>query len=438
MPHAACVILDRDHARPRTPPAPPTPVIEQRLSDLLRPAVEQLEDEYHRLGLRGRVLTLPVMTCLLLALVWRQVPSVSDLVRLVAREPLYWTPPLRLTQQALSARLRTLPAELFGAVFATLQPQLQARAAQRTRPLPPLLARTQVHFRHIWAADCTTLEVLFRRVGLLRGAAARPLGGTLLAVLDVVSKLPVQLLLDPDSPINDRRYSSQLIGWLPPSTLLLVDAGFSAFALFEGVVAAGAHCLTPLRAKAAFDVAAVLQDTPTVRDRLIRTGLYRSNPCRVPLRLIEVRPTPESAWSGWVTTVLDPTVLPAADVPALYAQRWRIEEAFLLTKRLLNLSYLPAGAFNALALQVWTTWLLYAVLIDLSDAIADALGVPLARISVEMVYRGLYHFRQAVNRGEAEDPVAYLAAPQQRDLGIVKRRRKYREHLDTSPPTLNL
>ncbi len=63
--------------------------------------------------------------------------------------------------------------------------------------------------------------------------------------------------------------------------------------------------------------------------------------------------------------------------------------------------------------------LLYAVIIDLSDTVAEELDLPLDRIPVEMVYRGLYHFCVAFNRGEATDPVSYLAA--QTDLGNVKR-----------------
>ena len=81
----------------------------------------------------------------------------------------------------------------------------------------------------------------------------------------------------------------------------------------------------------------------------------------------------------------------------------------------------------AVALQVWASWLLYAVLVDLSDAVAEQLDVPLQSISFEMVYRGLYYFTEAHQRGLADDPVAYLAAPAQSDLGIVKRRRKSRE-----------
>ena len=34
---------------------------------------------------------------------------------------------------------------------------------------------------------------------------------------------------------------------------------------------------------------------------------------------------------------------------------------------------------------------------------------PIAMISIEMVYRGLYHFSQASQQGRADDPVTYLA-----------------------------
>ena len=42
---------------------------------------------------------------------------------------------------------------------------------------------------------------------------------------------------------------------------------------------------------------------------------------------------------------------------------------------------------------------------------------------MEMVYRSLYYFGQALRRGEATDPVAYLAA-NATWLGIIKRPRK--------------
>jgi len=73
---------------------------------------------------------------------------------------------------------------------------------------------------------------------------------------------------------------------------------------------------------------------------------------------------------------------------------------------------------------------LYAVLIDLTDAVAEALRKPFQDISIEMVYRGLYHFTQARHRNMADDPVAYLATKAKR-LGIVKRKRKQNAWLGT-------
>ena len=37
---------------------------------------------------------------------------------------------------------------------------------------------------------------------------------------------------------------------------------------------------------------------------------------------------------------------------------------------------------------------------------------------------GLYHFYVAYQEGKATDPVKYFAAPENQDLGIIKRKRK--------------
>src|SRR5438067_1087904 len=78
--------LRRDHARPRQQPASLDPIIQQHLTELVRPATFAVADQYRRLGLRFRVLNLPIMVALILTLIWRQVPSVSELVRMLARE----------------------------------------------------------------------------------------------------------------------------------------------------------------------------------------------------------------------------------------------------------------------------------------------------------------------------------------------------------------
>ena len=58
-------------------------------------------------------------------------------------------------------------------------------------------------------------------------------------------------------------------------------------------------------------------------------------------------------------------------VADLYGKRWRIEQAFNTVKRLLDLSYLWTGSINGIKLQIWGTWMFYAILVDLGDAVAD-------------------------------------------------------------------
>jgi hypothetical protein len=74
-------------------------------------------------------------------------------------------------------------------------------------------------------------------------------------------------------------------------------------------------------------------------------------------------------------------------------------------------------------MQLWATWLLYAVLIDLTDAVADALACPFAQVSPEMAYRSLYFVTHAVAHDPTTNPVHYLA-DHARELGIIKRTRK--------------
>lgn len=85
----------------------------------------------------------------------------------------------------------------------------------------------------------------------------------------------------------------------------------------------------------------------------------------VTLRLVEIRVG--KSWYAYLTSVLEPQILPPYVVADLYRRRWRIEEAFNTVKRLLGLSYLWTGSVNGVQLQIWGTWLFYAVLVQLVD-----------------------------------------------------------------------
>jgi hypothetical protein len=408
-----------DHARRRQVPAPSDADIEQRLNDLVKPAVYAELTHYRQLGLRNRLLNLPVMVSVVLALLWRHVPGVCELQRLLARERVLWTRPLQVSQPALSERLLTFPAELFQHVLEAVLAALPARNVARTRPQPALLQRVRARFAALYALDGTTLEALFRKLQALQEVAEAPLAGHLAAVVDVVSHLPVKVWFAADPATNDKAFLPQILAWLPRDSLLVFDLGYFAFTFFDALSEAGSWFVTRLRAKTSFTVHAVLMQHPQARDQIVHLGQFRSNPSRQLVRLIEV--CVDGTWRQYVTNILDPQRLSVLEVVALYEQRWHIETAFALVKRLLDLAYLWVGSCNGVQLQVWATWLYYAILIDLCDDVAEVLQMPLERISVEMVSRTLYYYAYSTNAGDFHGSAAAYMAEDPKLFGIVKR-----------------
>lgn len=407
-------------------------VIEAQLEELVSPAVANQLAYYRQLGLRSRILNLPLMVAAVLTLLWRQVPSVHELTRMLAREDLLWCQAVKVSQQSLSERFLVFPAELFERVFKGLLPQLHQRWQQgQSRPLPESIAYARQHFEQIWVADGSTLEALFRKLKVLEDVPMGQLAGKIGTVVDLLTRLPVEVWFREQPRAYDTTFMADLLVLATSKTLLILDRGFYDFEFFALLIKQGTAFITRLKNNAFFVVAETLTDTPKVKDSVIFLGTAQNNTPVLKLRLIEVRFG--KVWYRYITSVLNPVVLPPFVVADLYHRRWRIEEAFDTVKRLLNLSYLWTGSVNGIQLQIWATWLFYALLVDLGDAVADRLGLPFDRISLEMLYRGFYHYARAYNQGLATDPVSYFADPANQDLAVVKRLRKPIARLDLSP-----
>lgn len=414
---------NRDHAKKQHRPMVEDETISSQLKALLIPAITRQEKYYRQLGLRDRILNLPLMVAAVLTLWWRDVAGVTELTRMLAREGFLWCSPKTVSQQAIAQRFLSFPAQLFEKVFKDLLPHLKASWYTRnSRPLPESIQFTLSKFEKIWVVDCSILEALFRKLDSLEDAPKGQLAGKMGTVIDLMTRLPVEIWFQENPKASDTNFESDILKLVTAKTLLLLDRGFYHFKFWLQLIEQEVHFITRLKKGAAIQTKRVFTNSYALRDSLIRLGSGTKTTPFITLRLIEIRSG--KTWHSYLTSVLEPSILPPYVVGDLYQRRWRIEEAFNLVKRLLGLSYLWTGSINGVQLQIWGTWLFYAVLVDLGDAVANELSLPFDSISLEMIYRGLYHFYVAHQKGLATDPVKYFAAPKNQDLGIVKRQRK--------------
>jgi len=398
--------------------APTAEQVQERLTEIVHPATLAQVDYFRKLGLRERTLGLTVMVAFVLEMIWRQISGVSEMVRLLQTEAMLWASPRKVTQQALSLRLTTLPAQLFLNILLSILPLMQQRWAERKRPLPPEIAWAQQRYSEVQVVDGSTLDALIRKIGLLKDLPQNPLAGRITGLLNLCSRLPSQIWYESDPKAHDQRFWPQILAVLKANSLLIFDMGYINFEVFAQLTLAQVKFITRAKSNLVYVFERALLNTAQVRDSLVWIGPADN---RQLVRLVEV--FYGGKWYRYLSNELDAERLPTAYLVALYWQRWRIEDAYAIVKRLLGLAYFWCGAQNAVEMQVWATWLLYAVLVDLTDAVAEALNQPFAAISIEMVYRSLYFFTQAHQRGQAKDVVIYLA-DNAKLLGIVKRKRK--------------
>ncbi|WP_254173354.1 IS4 family transposase [Planktothrix pseudagardhii] len=406
---------------------PPLEVLEKELYRLLTPEnFKPLKESrgIQEKKLRSRVLNLPVMMAVVIGLVYRRIAGLRELLRILTEEGMLWIEPMQVSVEALSKRLRTLPASLFVEIFEQVIEKLKSE--ENLKGVPEKWQGISEKFTGIWIADGSTLEEIFKKLKVLRKGNT-VLGGKMMVIVEAWTYRPVKMWYTEESKANDKIFTDQLLEQLPQGGLMIFDLGFFKFGWFDEFTEQKKFFVTRLREKTAYQVKKTLSQGLYYQDEIIQMGLYRSNRCHQPVRLVSV--LWGKTWYRYLTNVLDPEELSAQQVCELYRNRWQIEQAFLLTKRLLGLAYLWVGDSNGIQIQILSTWIFYAVLNQLCTDVAMALGQPKERISTEMVFRALYHFSRASLRGETSDVISYLTS-HQKLFGLVKSTRKRHREID--------
>jgi Transposase DDE domain len=259
-------------------PLPAVDDVEQRLLEVLSPSLlapRQLERRGPRqpqrlIRLRQRLLTLPVMVAIIVSLVWRRVPSIAEVQKVLTREGLLGMVPRQVSPQALTKRLDVLPATVMGQLFAEVCTRLQA---QPPPPRPhPRWAPVREHCPLLAIVDGSTLEALRQTTQILRQREGLGLAGTVMVMVEAFSHRPRWQLYTEDAPANDKRFAAEILAALPGGGLLVCDVGFFSFPWFDDLTEPQQCLVTRMREKTADRTVQVLSASPYYRDEIIQVG----------------------------------------------------------------------------------------------------------------------------------------------------------------------
>jgi hypothetical protein len=369
-----------------TPASPPDPLADELESALRTLLADFPEAQPPRPRPPGRPPVIPAAMLWLgfLLCVLRGFAAQRALWRLLAFHGFWGHPPQVVTEQAIYDRLARAPVTALAEVFARVTALVRARGAT-VNDLPYARFATEVV-----ALDHCTLDALLRKLELLRelprGDPAL-LPGRLATLFDLRRQLFYRVDLETDAQRNVKWEVDRLLEGLPPGTLVLFDLGYFAFRWFDLLTQRSLYFVSRLREKTSWVVVQVLYEGTvagvTLRESLVYLGAYRADRAGEPVRLIELT-RGDRTWR-YVTNVLDPPLLPAAHVVALYARRWDIEQSFNLLKTHLKLYLLWSGHANVVGLQVYATLIIAQVVLAFRNDLAQRTGAELREISLPLL-----------------------------------------------------
>jgi Transposase DDE domain len=275
-------------------PMPAVEEVEQRLVELLRPSLlapRQMERRDPRppqrvIRLRQRLLTVPVIVALVVRLVWRRIPAVAEVQRVLAREGRLGGAPVRVSVQALTKRLDVLPAAVMGELFTEVCARLQAPAPSAVPHPSWALGRAPVPL--IALVDGSTLEARRKKTQVLQQCEGLVLGGTMIVMVEAFSHRPRWQLYTEDAAAHDQRFATEILAALPVGGLLVFDRGFFSFLWCDDCTASHRFFVTRMRHQTAYRTVRERSSGPDDRDEIIQMGPYRSNPCQYPVRMVSV------------------------------------------------------------------------------------------------------------------------------------------------------
>jgi hypothetical protein len=263
----------------------------------------------------------------------------------------------------------------------------------------------------VYGLDGTTLRVpdtpenavAFGRPGISRGGAAAAYPQLRLVVLLVLRQHLLAAAASGPYTQSEPALAATLWPELPDHSLVILDRGFAAYALFHRLadLARERHWLVRARRGRCALRCEVVQrlgrgdDLVELRPSHGTRAAHRDLPPTLRARAIRVQ---RRGFRPYVvlTSLLDPAAYPASELAALYHERWELELAFdeVKTHTLERAETLRSKAPARVQQEVWGLLLAYNLVRVAMSRAAPRAGVPPLRLSYRnalLVLRGFWH-----------------------------------------------
>ncbi|MFD8820340.1 IS4 family transposase [Streptomyces sp. NPDC059627] len=234
-------------------------------------------------------------------------------------------------------------------------------------------------------ADSAANEKAFGRPGNTRGPDRAAFPQVRMAAL---VELGTHAVLDAELDgcrVGELTLSARLVRSAGPGMLVLADREFLGVPLWRAFTATGAHLLWRVSANRVLPVQERLPDGSWLSRLHAGTDNKKRDPVRVRVIAYRLTGVPGAEENGYrlVTDLLDAKAYPAAELAALYRQRWEIESVLAEIKthqrgaKVVLSSKTPDGVRQ----QIWAHLLVHHALRELMCRTAAARGTDPDRIS---------------------------------------------------------
>lgn len=342
--------------------------------------VDRVVDAAGKVEQRHRLLPARVVVYYVLALALFSQSSYEEVMRQLV-DGLAWSSGWRQTWNVptkaalFKARARLGPeplASLFAAVASPLASSLTRGAWYRSWRL------MSVDGTCLDVADTPANEAAFGRPGSGRGEGAFP-QVRLVGLAECGTHALTNVAIGPYAT-GEQNLAPTVFSALAPGMLCLADRGFYGFGLWNNARERGADLLWRTRLDRQLSVDRRLADGSYLAR--VYDGTDRHRTTGVTVRVVEYavddpgRPQAEPRYR-LLTTILDPEAAPAADLAAIYAQRWEFETALDELKthqrspRVVLRSKMPDGViqevYGYLCVHYAIRWLMHQVALAADD-----------------------------------------------------------------------